>query len=108
MNDLLRERLELETKWLTDLNATEEDRQRYLEADRRCRERGCCRKRSLNRGQKLRTEIRGNREVQVPDDSDRARLYEQAFRAVVLSLRSFDPSLANYHESALKAALKDQ
>ena len=35
-----RERLELETKWLTDPHATAEDRQRYLEADRKCREAG--------------------------------------------------------------------
>lgn len=36
MTDLLRERLELETNWLT----TGEGRQEYLEADRKCRELG--------------------------------------------------------------------
>ena len=36
MNDLLRERLELETRWLT----TGEGRQEYLDADRKCRELG--------------------------------------------------------------------
>lgn len=36
MNDLLRERLELETRWLT----TGEGLLEYLEADRKCREAG--------------------------------------------------------------------
>lgn len=36
MNDLLRERLEFETRWLT----TGEGRQEYLDADRKCRELG--------------------------------------------------------------------